>query len=592
MTTSRISSIFLSLVLALSPIMVGAVPAYPKLILKKQGDGASLRTYLRGDEYGHYYTTEDGAILTEGSDGFLYYSALAQDGVIQASNVMASNVEDRDAAEKEFVVHQDRTAILEAFQSRRERALQSLRRNPRPAEVKTLAKGTVNGLVILVDYQDIKFSVPSPNEVFNQLYNTENYVGEYASGSVRDYFTDQSKGVFTPHFDIVGPVTLPHARAYYGMEEKGAEMIIDACKKAKEDFQTDFSKYDADGDGYVDFIFVVYAGYGEAQGGPTESVWPKAVDLTYENWKTFDGLYLGKSACTCELHGNSGTQLDGIGTCCHEFSHILGLPDVYDTSTAATGFGMGDWDIMDHGCYNDDSKTPSGYTAMDKYTVGWLEPKRLAPAENLSLGDLQSANEAYFIINPANKNEFYTLENRQPTKWDKALPGHGLLVSHVHYVPSLWQSNRVNASTGDYEHISLVAADNNKSASSYQGDPYPGSSSNTSLTPNSSPVISWHTGGGNATQALTNIREAGQTIFFDYSDQATGMQQVVAANGLFCTTSGHTLSVSNDRGGRVCVYSSTGSLVATSSASTMVVDLQKGMYIVSNGIEQQKVVIR
>lgn len=281
MTTSRISSIFLSLVLALSPIMVGAVPAYPKLILKKQGDGTSLRTYLRGDEYGHYYTTEDGAILSEGSDGFLYYSALAQDGVIQASNVMASNVEDRDAAEKEFVVHQDRSAILEAFQSRRERALQSSRRNPHPAEVKTLAKGTVNGLVILVDYQDIKFSVPSPNEVFNQLYNTENYMGDYASGSVRDYFTDQSKGVFTPHFDIIGPVTLPHARAYYGMEEKGAEMIIDACKKAKEDFQTDFSKYDADGDGYVDFIFVVYAGYGEAQGGPTESVWPKAVDLTY-----------------------------------------------------------------------------------------------------------------------------------------------------------------------------------------------------------------------------------------------------------------------------------------------------------------------
>ena len=147
--------------------MVGAVPAYPKLILKKQGDGTSLRTYLRGDEYGHYYTTEDGAILSEGSDGFLYYSALAQDGVIQASNVMASNVEDRDAAEKKFVVHQDRSAILEAFQSRRERALQSSRRNPHPAEVKTLAKGTVNGLVILVDYQDIKFSVPSPNEVFN-----------------------------------------------------------------------------------------------------------------------------------------------------------------------------------------------------------------------------------------------------------------------------------------------------------------------------------------------------------------------------------------------------------------------------------------
>lgn len=593
MTKSKLTTIFLSLLLALFPIMAGAVPAYPRLILKKQANGRSLRTFLFGDEYGHYYTTEDGAILSEGTDGLLYYSELTQDGAVKPSSVLANNAESRDMTEKELVARQDRAAILNAFQSRREKALQSMRHASHPVESKALTKGTVNGLVILVEYQDIKFSISSPNLVFDQLYNTDNYTGDYATGSVRDYFIDQSDGAFTPHFDIVGPVTLPHDRAYYGMEEKGAEMIIDACKKAKEVCHTDFSKYDADGDGYVDFVFVVYAGYGEAQGGPTESVWPKAVDLTYENWKTFDGLYLGKSACTCELHGNSGAQLDGIGTCCHEFSHILGLPDVYDTSTAATGFGMSDWDVMDHGCYNNDSKTPAGYTAMDKYTVGWLTPKTLLPAKDIRLNDLQTANEAYFIVNPSNKREFYTLENRQPTKWDQALPGHGLLVSHVHYVPSLWQSNRVNASTGEYEHISLVPADNNKSMSTYEGDPYPGTSANTSLTSSSTPALSWHTGSETTSQAVTNIREEGQTIYFDYSDPTTDVAQIAKIASFHCSTSGHMLTVSNGNGQhRVSIYSATGSLMATSSEPTVIISLRKGMYIVSNGIDKQKVVIK
>ena len=472
----------------LTALAAEAAPAYPGKIRKTMADGRLAEVYLRGDEYGHYYETIDGHLLDVMPDGRL---------------CLAENEQSK------------RQQLADDWAEARSK---SARVAPANITRRFPTTGVVKGLVILAEYQDVKFSTDTIHAVFDAMANQHGYDGPHASGSVYDYFVAQSGGLFTPEFEVVGPVQLPHNRRYYGENEKAAEMIVDACDLAKS-AGVDFTQFDVNADGNVDFVFVVYAGYGESQGGPTESIWPKMLDMTYETWNTYDGLFLGVAACTCELHGNEGSVIDGVGTFCHEFSHILGLPDIYDTGTIPNGMGMMAWDVMDIGMYNDDTRKPACYTAMDLFTVGWLQAEVLdAPELNVAL----KPGDARFIVNPANPNEYYTLENRQQVGWDSGLPAHGLIVSHIHYVPSLWSSNRVNQTSGsNYEHVELVPADGNKEANTYAGDPFPGSRQLTTFS-----SASWHTDAADYRPAVTNIREEGTTLMLDFrAAEAAGLTE-------------------------------------------------------------------
>lgn len=580
------------ILIALAPQGIMAVPAYRGKINYTQPDGSRLTVYLRGDEYFHYYESEDGAVLLHDDDGRLCYATLDGGGNAVASALQATDMSRRNAAARTLVSAQNRRAILRRLADKGADARQT-RRAPGTYTRTFPTTGVVTGLVILAEYQDVKFSEGHTRELYDELANGENYQGPYASGSVHDYFVAQSYGKFTPDFDVVGPVTLPHDMKYYGTTELAAEMIIDACDAAKATTDVDFSKYDVDGDGNVDFVFVIYAGYGEAQGGPYQSVWPQKVDLTYESWKTYDGLFLSSAACTCELHGNQGTEPDGIGTFCHEFSHILGLPDVYDTSTEGSAFGMSDWDIMDHGTYLNEGRTPAGYTAMDKYSVGWIEPVVIKDAaEGLTLRALSESKDAYFIVCEGNENEYYTLENRQNTGWDSALPGHGLVISHVHYVPSLWSSNRVNASSGSYEHISLVAADGNKSSTSFAGDPFPGSKGATQFTDDTTPAARWYTTDEPVGSPVTNIREENGLIKFDFKQPATSISSVSTASSPRLKAIGGTLFIDNPSGRTVTVTSTDGRVVSRSAATAQSVNTGRGVYLVSCDGKSDKIIIR
>lgn len=593
----RVIRVFFVFFIFCMSILVQAVPAYRGKVKMRQPDGSILLVQIVGDEYGHHYQDEEGVIFLPNNDGTLCYAMIDEHGNLVADNLVAHNRDSRNELEKRLVAAQDKQAILHKLEKERvdARARQSNKiRNVTPGKITQTfpTMGEVEGLVVLAEYQDVKFSTPDIKTVYEQLANQENYSGSYATGSVRDYFIDQSNGQFKPHFTVVGPVTLPNKRAYYGTEEKNVEMILDACNEAQLQ-GVDFSKFDANGDGHVDFVYVVYAGYGEAQGGPLESIWPSAVDLTYESWKTYDGLYLSKSACSCELHGNEGTQLDGIGTFCHEFSHILGLADIYDTNKGGTGFGMSDWDVMDHGCYNNDSKTPAGYTAMDKYTVGWLTPTVLDVAgKDYQLKALATSNEAYFIVNPEDNNEYFTLENRQPVKWDAGLPGHGLIVSHIHYVKSLWGSNRVNASNSGYEHVSLVPADNNKSNSTLDGDPYPGTSNNTSLTDTSVPATYWRVGSALVNAPVTNIREQDGIILFDFKADEVGIVDTVYDGLLKMSIHNRIISIDNDLGNMISVFTADGKLIHKSSEKCIQCHLTSGTYIISTEGFSKKISIQ
>lgn len=589
------SVVILSVVFAFTCLQAKASPARPGKIIYVQPDGKKITTYLRGDEFMHYYESEDGAVLLPDHDGVLRYASVSADGNVIPSQVRASDISERGAEEKAFVKMQDSLLIRKIIcsENRQKRINVQSKVNPETIKNTFPTTGVVNGLIILAEYSDVKFQPNHTREVYDELANKEGYDGEHASGSIFDYFVSQSYGKFKPHFDVVGPVTLPHEMKYYGTEELVAEMVKDACNEAKDKLGTDFSKYDANGDGNVDFVFVIYAGYGESQGGSYETVWPQKVDLTYESWKTYDGLYLGNVACSCELRGNSGTELDGIGTFCHEFSHILGLPDVYDTSVTGTGFGMGCWDVMDIGLYLNDSRTPAGYTAMDKYSLGWISPKVLSePTSNLSLGALSETDEAYFIVCEDNGREYFTLENRQNSGWDKELPGHGMIISQIHYVPSLWSSNRVNASGNDYDHISLVAADNDKSADTYSSDTYPGTSGVTSFTDDTTPAASWHTTSSAVGCPITNIREEQGVIFFDFKRTSTDVPHVTADNGLTLSTDNGVLKILNPREEVVTVLTADGRIVSSTATAEQTINTGKGIYIVScNGLSE-KIVIK
>ena len=559
-----------------------SAPAWPYKIVYNQADGTSLPVYLQGDERLHYYVSEDNLVLLPDGKGSLRYVEVSRDGKVLPTGMIAHAESVRSEQERLHVAALDTRSVMDRLASEYD----EIRRS---GAVKAAAKAGRDGMPGAIE--STFPTVGNIRELYDQMANDENYTGPYASGSIKSYFKAQSSGKFVPEYDVVGPVALPHDMAYYGLDERATELMIDACKAADTESGVDFSQYDFNGDGKVDFVFVVYAGYGQAQGGPEETVWPQAVDLTYESWDMYDGLYLGQAACSCELRGNEGEDMDGIGTFCHEFSHILGLPDIYDAAYSGMA-GMVTWDVMCKGLYNDDSKTPAGYTAMDKYTVGWLEPVVLdKPAKDLTLNPFSESNEAYFIVNPENSNEYFTLENRQQTGWDKALGGHGLIISQIHYDPSLWKTNRVNTKSVGYEHVALVAADGHVSEGSESGDPFPGTTGNTEYTDMSMPGAKWHTTSAQVNRPITNIRENDGVIMFDFMAEATGITAVHEDEALLVSVASGTISVGNPVGEEVSIMSIDGRVVLTSAAKDVVCRPGRGVYVVKCGDMVKKVIL-
>lgn len=492
-----------------------AFPPAPGFVKITQPDGTKVEARIVGDREFHYYVLRDGSyMLADPADGFLKPST-------------ADKVE----------------ALRMADIARREAEANKLATRSEPGVIKRdfPTTGTVKGLIVLAEFQDVKFQPASTREYFETKLNKEGYVGEETIGSALDYFKEQSYGLFTPEFDVVGPITLPKTRSEYGYDEDLDNLFRDAALLADSDCEVNFADYDIDNDHYVDFFFVIFAGHGEAQGGPVESVWPAMKDMSYYISDRFDGKYIGVAACSCELKGGEGTDSDGISTICHEFSHILGLPDIYDPQGTG-GYGMGHFDMMCYGSYNGDMRIPSGFTAMDKYTLGWITPRVLeAPEKDVTLHDIVSSKECIFIVNPTNNNEYYTLENRQLQGFDAGLPGHGLVISYVNYNRNAWKKNTVNSLLSGYEHVSIVAADNSRILNSTTttqnfeaGDPFPGVKDVTSFTDNSVPKAYWQASGSLKPigMPITNIRESADgVITFDFMSEDSGVEEIGMAEG-------------------------------------------------------------
>ncbi len=428
-------------------------------------DGTSVMLTLMGDENNHYYCDENGTRYELLADG--QYTKLTD----AQSNARTMRANDR----------------ITKSNNRRKASMQ--RRT-------NALRGEKRGLVILVNFKDKQMKCTQEN--FNDAFNSTGYSENGSIGSVRDYFMAQSYNQLIIDFDVVGPVQLQKNMSYYGGNDSEgydlhpAEMVIEAVKAV--DSQVDFANYDWDNDGYVDQVYVIYAGYGEAQGAPANTIWPHEWDLNsaqeYNDGtgaQTLDGTIVNTYACSNELYGASGSIINGIGTACHEFSHCLGLPDMYDTSTSGSNYGMGYWDLMCSGSYNGDGYVPAGYSSYERMFAGWLDPIEIKEYTQVSALPALSENaEAYIIYNQANRNEYYLLENRQPKDWDSQLPAAGMLVLHVDYNESIWYNNTVN-NVSSRQRMTIIPADGRLSEYNEETDTWP-QANKTELTNTSSPA--------------------------------------------------------------------------------------------------------
>ncbi len=508
--------------LCMMVIVAMAIPASPEMFTVTQADGSELKVRLVGDEHSAFLLTEDDYAVKKTQRGYCYLR-FSEQGEENVTEMLAHNPSLRSQKETAFLSAL-RKGIIAPNQ------IDEKRRAARQIQLSSTfpLTGSPKSLVILVNFSDIKFVTPNPQEAFRRLLNEEGYSDNNGVGSARDYFKACSNGAFSPQFDVVGPYDLDETCAYYGGNSgsnssvHAREMIIHACNKAYE-AGVNLSEYDTDGNGVIDNVFVYYAGHNEAEGGGENTVWPHRSVVTGS--PRYGDVTIYDYACTSELRSSRGNQMCGIGTFCHEFGHVLGLPDFYDTQDAYH-YTIGEWSIMCSGSYNGNGKTPPAYTAYERFSLGWLSPVQLTEAGRYTLSPLNLENTAYLIAaephnlsgsNP-NPNEFFLLENRQHIGWDApetTLAGTGMLIWHINYNASAWANNTPN--TRNILRCYVEAAHGGAQTMSLPSDLFPGTLGVVQFSPQLSD--------GAILSPLLDIKEIGSDISFVYKND--GQQKFI-----------------------------------------------------------------
>ena len=503
-------------------IAANAVPAKKLQKVITLTNGTQVSVELRGDEYLSWW---------EGTDGTAYRTTATDENVFEAFDLEAQKPA---AAARRARTEQGRVARLARVKNSLKGADDKMRGL---GGDHITYKGVKKGLVVLVDFKNKKFADGHDLEYYKNVINGKDFSDEEEGyvGSVRDYFLAQSNGQFELDFDVVGPVTMSNNYGYYGYDssyqkdEKVYEMIKEACDGIQD--QVNLKDYDWDGDGEADQVFFLYAGLGQASGGSNSTIWPHESELRY--WPcgvlSYSTGKINTYACANELQpetqGSSRYISAGIGTICHEFSHCLGFADMYDTSGGG-GYGMSVFDVMDQGSYNGNGFVPCNYTAFERIYAGWVEAIELdAPATVKDMKSVSDYGRPFIMYNYKNTNEYFLMENRQNTGWDKGLYGsNGLLIVHVNYVPSRWANNSVNSSAEKIQCCTVVNADGSRDNTQYslQGDLYPyevkGVTMNDEFTDDSEPAAKLYNKNSDNSYALgipiTQIKRSKGSISF------------------------------------------------------------------------------
>lgn len=402
--------LLIALASLLLPIAALAVPAYPGWRSYTQPDGSVIRIQKFGDEFFHWTTDASGQVVEKGADGF--YRPVSESQL---------NARRAAASIRRTAVNRARRSVAKAG----------------------IASGQKHFLVILVQFSDLSFQSSTANADFTALLNEHGYNVNGGTGSARDFYYDNSHGVFEPIFDVYGPVTLNNSKSYYGGNDSNGDdlrphyAVKEGCEKVNQQYTVDFSDYDNDGDGEVDLVFMYYAGNGEADSDDEDSIWPHQWELRSAGLNlTLDGRTIDKYACTNEIVGVGALsgKMCGIGTACHEFGHAMGLPDFYDTDyeTKGEAGGLYDYSTMCGGSYNNEGRTPPYFNIEERIMLGWLESSVIREFPKSGVYTLAGVdnNVAYKSLTDKD-GEYFVYECRNKTGWDVGIPEAGLIVYHV-----------------------------------------------------------------------------------------------------------------------------------------------------------------
>lgn len=607
--------ILLTLILAFGVFMAKAAKAYPLPVTVTQSDGTQLTVIGYGDEHSHWFTTSDGVLLCRVGTDF-YIASTTAEGELVATSQLAHEANNRSSEEIALAKKQNRKLFFNHDAKMRR---EMMKREPIVVDNTFLQHmGNPKVPVILVDFNDVNFSLPDPKKSFEQYLNGEGYPKDFGNsenrnyGSVAQYFDDMSFGKFRPQFDIYGPVRLDNELVYYGEGRKDRmdRFIPEVIEKIKN--SVDFSQYDSNNDGNVDLVYIIYAGYsGSISQNSEDCLWPKVGTTKGFEVKINDNLKVYRYGISNELNGYPGAykteplnRINGVGLFCHEFSHALGLPDFYPTDTQSVdNQAMEYWSLMDAGEYVDNGHCPAAYTAWERESLGWIEIEDLTD----DVTDLQilpvekDGGKAYRIKNDNDETnrEYFIIENIQTKGWNTRQKGHGLLMYHVNYISDIFKlqgsnGNSVNNSIGS-PNMAVVPADGFLAASTnvgtikdwgtgeggkvtnqdyykqLAGDPFPGTSH--IMTANermSLPNLRVYNG-ESLNKALTKIEESNGIITISFTKDFDH----------YITTNIHSIEKNNTESKDI--YTLDGRYVGNNKNI-----LSKGIYIINN----QKVVVK
>lgn len=473
-----------------------AIPADTTMKSKRQSDNRLLDFYLIGDEFVNFARSIDNYTLLLNENGDYCYAYLNENGDLVVSSYLASNPNQRTKTEIDFLSSINKRLTFSQTQ------ITEKRQPFQKIESNYPTVGENNLLIILVSFADRAFTYT--REDFDSLTSQPGYSRNGATGSVKDYYYDVSFGQLELNPTVVGPYTLSQPMAYYGAtgpsfsDVNPKEMVSEACALA--DSEIDFSQFDMNNDGIVDAVHVIFAGAGEASTGETDAIWPHRWNFyPSDSFNiTFDGVSLKDYSCSAE---KMGAGMDGIGTICHEFGHVLGLPDLYDTDYAGSGgqaTAINTWSIMASGSYNNCSNTPASFTAYEKYRLNWLQLDTLEVAGEYVLPPLMDSNKAYIITSPY-EDEFFVFENRNQSSWDTYVPNSGGLIFHVK------QEGDYNINCDpNYQKYDIEEADRNDDDNTLATDVFPSAQYNNFFADYSQPnSILWN--GESLNKPITRI---------------------------------------------------------------------------------------
>ena len=593
-----------------------AAKAYPGPINVIQSDGTTLTVYLHGDENFSWSSASDGTLLVQVGKNY-YVAQVEEDGTLKATPQLAHNPESRSAIEKNVAEAQDKDSFFKSTDARLQSLAKSLNTDINSNRSYFPHNGAPRALVILVQFPDCKFLSKDPKTAFHYFLNAEG--GEQAPealtstyrnsnyGSVKQYFMEMSKGDFTPVFDVAGVVTVSKSYSYYGEESKTnpnthdvncQDMVVEACQLAKSELGVNFSDYDLNHDGKADLVYIIHAGIGQNVGGAANTIWAKTdagANLTIDN-----NTQIYSYGVNCELNtpdniGNTN-YLTGIGVFCHEFSHCMGMPDLYPYNKAAYVNNQEPeyWDLMDAGEYYNNGYQPAPYSPWELDIMGWdsdIEVLGNTP-QQITLQPYSQERKAYKI--EASDGQYVLLQNVQKLDWWRGLPSHGLLIHRIDYNRgNVGLDYRMNQTPGKPE-VTIYPADGiiiNSNLSgdgntytkeqymySHWGDPYPGqkwvgkdnSGKNIFEPLNATSIKEFALNNGVVINApIYNIKENNGIITFDYlKDFTTGIDSPIT-------------NVEADKD--ASIYTLDGRYLGTDASK-----LTKGLYIIG----KKKVIIK